>query len=38
LRSPVCTTTYMPAAGLASTLYKKFGGKWYFITPGSRIN
>jgi branched-chain amino acid transport system substrate-binding protein len=29
----VCTTTYMLAAGLASTLYKKFGGKWYFITP-----
>jgi branched-chain amino acid transport system substrate-binding protein len=23
----------MLAAGLASTLYKKFGGKWYFITP-----
>jgi branched-chain amino acid transport system substrate-binding protein len=29
----ICTTTYMLAAGLASTLYKKFGGKWYFITP-----
>src|SRR5262249_3892813 len=29
----VCTTTYMLAAGLAETLYKKFGGKWYFITP-----
>jgi branched-chain amino acid transport system substrate-binding protein len=29
----VCTTTYMLAAGLAGTLYKKFGGKWYFITP-----
>jgi branched-chain amino acid transport system substrate-binding protein len=29
----VCTTTYMLAAGLAATLYKKFGGKWYFITP-----
>jgi branched-chain amino acid transport system substrate-binding protein len=29
----VCTTTYMLAAGLADTLYKKFGGKWYFITP-----
>jgi branched-chain amino acid transport system substrate-binding protein len=23
----------MLAAGLADTLYKKFGGKWYFITP-----
>jgi branched-chain amino acid transport system substrate-binding protein len=29
----VCTTTYMLAAGLAGTLYKKFGGKWYFLTP-----
>jgi branched-chain amino acid transport system substrate-binding protein len=29
----ICTTTYMLAAGLADTLYKKFGGKWYFITP-----
>jgi branched-chain amino acid transport system substrate-binding protein len=29
----ICTTTYMLAAGLAETLYKKFGGKWYFITP-----
>jgi branched-chain amino acid transport system substrate-binding protein len=29
----ICTTTYMLAAGLAGTLYKKFGGKWYFITP-----
>ncbi|HEX6137225.1 MAG TPA: ABC transporter substrate-binding protein [Casimicrobiaceae bacterium] len=29
----VCTTTYMLANGLAGTLYKKFGGKWYFITP-----
>jgi len=29
----VCTTTYMLAAGLAATLFKKFGGKWYFITP-----
>jgi branched-chain amino acid transport system substrate-binding protein len=29
----ICTTTYMLAAGLASTLYKKFGGKWYFLTP-----
>lgn len=29
----ICTTTYMLAAGLANTLYKKFGGKWYFITP-----
>src|SRR5690242_6151522 len=29
----VCTTTYMLAAGLADTLHKKFGGKWYFITP-----
>ncbi|MGH6791107.1 MAG: ABC transporter substrate-binding protein, partial [Pseudolabrys sp.] len=29
----ICTTTYMLAAGLAATLYKKFGGKWYFITP-----
>jgi branched-chain amino acid transport system substrate-binding protein len=29
----ICTTTYMLAAGLADTLYKKFGGNWYFITP-----
>ncbi len=29
----VCTTTYMLAAGLAGTLFKKFGGKWYFLTP-----
>jgi branched-chain amino acid transport system substrate-binding protein len=29
----ICTTTYMLAAGLAKTLYQKFGGKWYFITP-----
>ena len=29
----ICTTTYMLAAGLAETLYKKFGGKWSFITP-----
>jgi branched-chain amino acid transport system substrate-binding protein len=29
----ICTTTYMLAAGLANTLYKKFGGRWYFITP-----
>ncbi|MGH9807764.1 MAG: ABC transporter substrate-binding protein, partial [Terriglobia bacterium] len=29
----ICTTTYMLAAGLAGTLFKKFGGKWYFITP-----
>ncbi len=29
----ICTTTYMLANGLAGTLYKKFGGKWYFITP-----
>jgi branched-chain amino acid transport system substrate-binding protein len=29
----ICTTTYMLAAGLASTLHQKFGGKWYFITP-----
>jgi branched-chain amino acid transport system substrate-binding protein len=29
----ICTTTYMLAAGLAATLHKKFGGKWYFITP-----
>jgi len=29
----ICTTTYMLAAGLAGTLYKKFGKKWYFITP-----
>ena len=29
----ICTTTYMLANGLAGTLHKKFGGKWYFITP-----
>src|SRR6185312_13693596 len=29
----ICTTTYMLANGLAGTLYNKFGGKWYFITP-----
>jgi len=29
----ICTTTYMLANGLASTLHKKFGGRWYFITP-----
>ncbi|MEO8847558.1 MAG: ABC transporter substrate-binding protein, partial [Casimicrobiaceae bacterium] len=29
----ICTTTYMLANGLAATLYQKFGGKWYFITP-----
>ncbi len=29
----VCTTTYMLAAGMAGTLFKKFGGKWYFLTP-----
>ncbi|HVV91880.1 MAG TPA: ABC transporter substrate-binding protein [Hyphomicrobiales bacterium] len=29
----ICTTTYMLAAGLAATLYNKFGKKWYFITP-----
>jgi branched-chain amino acid transport system substrate-binding protein len=29
----ICTTTYMLAAGLAGTLYHKFGGKWYFLTP-----
>ncbi len=29
----ICTTTYMLAAGLAGTLFHKFGGKWYFITP-----
>jgi len=29
----ICTTTYMLAAGLAGTLHKKFGGKWYFLTP-----
>src|SRR6185295_19424456 len=27
----ICTTTYMLAAGLADTLYKKFGGKSYLI-------
>jgi branched-chain amino acid transport system substrate-binding protein len=29
----ICTTTYMLAAGLVNTLYKKFGQRWYFITP-----
>jgi branched-chain amino acid transport system substrate-binding protein len=29
----ICTTTYMLANGLASTLHSKFGGRWYFITP-----
>lgn len=29
----VCTTTYMLAAGLAGTLFSKFGKKWYFLTP-----
>ena len=29
----ICTTTYMLAAGLVDTLYKKFGKRWYFITP-----
>ena len=29
----ICTTTYMLAAGMADTLFKKFGGKWYFLTP-----
>jgi branched-chain amino acid transport system substrate-binding protein len=29
----ICTTTYMLAGGLAETLFKKFGGKWYFLTP-----
>lgn len=29
----ICTTTYMLAAGMAGTLFKKFGGKWYFLTP-----
>ena len=29
----ICTTTYMLAGGLAGTLFKKFGGKWYFLTP-----
>ncbi|HUJ40574.1 MAG TPA: ABC transporter substrate-binding protein [Candidatus Acidoferrales bacterium] len=29
----ICTTTYMLAAGLAGTLFKKFGSKWYFLTP-----
>ncbi|MGH8737939.1 MAG: ABC transporter substrate-binding protein, partial [Burkholderiales bacterium] len=29
----ICTTTYMLAAGLVNTLVKKFGKKWYFITP-----
>ena len=29
----ICTTTYMLAAGLVNTLYKKFGKRWYFITP-----
>ncbi|HET8610695.1 MAG TPA: ABC transporter substrate-binding protein [Burkholderiales bacterium] len=29
----ICTTTYMLAAGLCNFLFKKYGGKWYFITP-----
>lgn len=29
----ICTTTYMLANGMAGTLFKKFGGKWYFLTP-----
>ena len=29
----ICTTTYMLAAGLAKTLYDKFGKRWYFMTP-----
>jgi branched-chain amino acid transport system substrate-binding protein len=29
----ICTTTWMLANGLASTLLKKFGKRWYFITP-----
>ncbi|APZ44591.1 ABC transporter substrate-binding protein [Acidihalobacter ferrooxydans] len=29
----VCTTTYMLAAGIADTLMKKYGKRWYFLTP-----
>ena len=29
----ICTTTYMLAGGLAGTLFKQFGGRWYFLTP-----
>lgn len=29
----VCTTTYMLAAGIAKTLFDKFGKRWYFLTP-----
>jgi branched-chain amino acid transport system substrate-binding protein len=29
----VCTTTYMLAAGIAETLMKKYGKRWYFLTP-----
>jgi branched-chain amino acid transport system substrate-binding protein len=29
----VCNTTYMEVAAVASTLYKEYGKKWYFITP-----
>lgn len=28
-----CSTTWELAAGVAKTIYDKFGGKWYFITP-----
>lgn len=28
-----CTTSWMLVASLARTLYDKFGGNWYFITP-----
>jgi len=29
----ICTTTWMLADALAQTLLKKFGKRWYFITP-----
>lgn len=29
----ICTTTYMLAAGIAKTLFDKYGKKWYFLTP-----
>jgi branched-chain amino acid transport system substrate-binding protein len=29
----ICTTTWMLANGLAQTLLRKFGKRWYFITP-----
>ena len=29
----ICTTTWMLAHGLAKTLLKNFGKRWYFITP-----